>query len=185
MAQVVLAKWAETRGGGGESPDRTADHGACRGTDASGGATMVIADGTEELLQDVVGPGQPRDVVAVEESRPVAGADLEEVRHRRLEGADARLLVPDLGEQRLQLLSDLVAGEIVLVLQEPGGLVNPAVGDPDSRPHRVRGGQPFGDERAELPQLGRQAPFPARRPREASIASSRSRSLSPEAVSGG
>src|SRR6188768_3121039 len=136
MAQVVLADWVE-RGGGGEGPDRPANHGAGRGTDAAAGATMVIADGAEELLQDVVGPGQPRDVVAVEESRPVAGADLEEVRHRRLEGPDDRLLVTDLSEQRLQPLSDLATSERVLILQESGGLVNPTVGDPNGRPHGI------------------------------------------------
>src|SRR5438067_1574145 len=146
---------------------------------------MVIADGAEELLQDVVGPGQARAVVAVEESWPVAGADLEEVRHGRLEGPDACLIVPDLGEQILQPLSDRAARRLVLVLQEACGLMNPAVGDPDRRPQGIGGSEPFGDQRPQLSQFGREAPFSASRPREASIAARRSWSLSPEAHSGG
>src|SRR5215211_7194510 len=161
MAQLVLAEWVETGGGGGEGPDRTSDHGSCRGTDAPAGATVVIADGAEKLLQDIVGPGHAWNVVAVEQAGPVAGADLEEVRHGRLEGADGRLAVPDLGEQLLHLVADLAAGERVLVLQEPCRPVDPVVGDPDGRPHRVRGSEPLGDERPQLPQLGRQAPFSA------------------------
>src|SRR3954470_13182451 len=96
MTQVVLAEAMEAGGRGREGPDRTAHHGCCRGTDAPAGATVVRADGAEELFQDVVGPGHTWDVVAVEQAGPVAGADLEEVRHGRLKGADAGLLGPHL-----------------------------------------------------------------------------------------
>src|SRR4051812_27091469 len=111
MAQLVLAEELETGGRGGEHADRPAHDGGGGGMDPSVGPALVVAGRSEELLEDVVRPWHPRDVVAVEQAGPVAGADLEEVRHGRLEGADACVVVPDLDEEILQVLSHLAAGE--------------------------------------------------------------------------
>jgi len=148
MAQVVLAKDMEPGDRRGESADRAAHDSCCRGVDPPAGTTLVVADGAEALLQGVVRPGQAGDVVAVEQAGPVAGADLEEVGNGRLECADSRLVVADLGEQVVHPLAHLGPGELVLVFQESCRSMHPTVGDPDGRPHRVCSGEPFGDERS-------------------------------------
>lgn len=149
------------------------------------GAALVVARGAEVLLQSIVGARQVGHVITRKETGPVTGADLEEVRHGWLHGAERGLIAAQLVEQGRQASSNLVARGFVGVGEQVGGALDPLIGGPDGRPERGRRREPLSDQRLESPQFGRQPPFSVSRLREASIAVSRSWSWSPDAHRGG
>src|SRR4051812_39801864 len=116
MAQRVLPERVATGGRGSEDVDGAADNSRRRRVDPPAGAALVVAGGAEVLLLLVVGAGQARNVVAVAQAGPVAGADLEKMRHGGLERADGRLIGAHLGQQCVQVWSDRLSAERARIL---------------------------------------------------------------------
>src|SRR5262249_6220554 len=78
-AQVLGSHGAMTRYRRGDQTHRTAQHQAGSADFATAGTPLVIAIRPEILLQVVVGAGKLRTAIAMEQPRPITGADLEEM----------------------------------------------------------------------------------------------------------
>src|SRR3954452_13188081 len=171
---------------GGEDAYGTAHNQARRRDLASGGAPLMVALGTEELLQVVVGRRQAGDPQPVEQAGAVAPGHLEEVVDRAGQGAGRVAALPPRLEQAVEALLDLFGIPPGRVLQDAGAGVDPAKAPPNVRPQRPGALQALGKQGPQFLQLGWQAPpFCSTRPRLASMASRRSCSRSPAASSGG
>ena len=165
---------------------RAAHDQAGRGDLAAGGSPLMVTLGAEELLQAVVGRRQVGDLQVVEQSGPIAPGDLEEALDRLAQPAAGVLALVPLLKQAGVARLDVLGGAPGRVLEDPRRGVDPAVGRANVRPQRAGLPQGLGEQGAQLPQLGRQAPpFSSIRPRLASILSRRSCSRSPAASSGG
>jgi hypothetical protein len=93
--------------------------------------------GTEQLLQSLSGPRELRDALAGEQARPVTPADLDTVVHGGSEGASARLVLRHGPEQPLPPPRDSRPGQLVVVVEDMRGAMDPTRGDADVGPQRV------------------------------------------------
>src|SRR4051794_11178667 len=156
------------------------------GPQSSCGRSLMVTLGAEELLQAVVGRWQVGNLPVGEQSGPVAPGDLEEAIDRPAQPAAGVLALVPLLKQAGVARLDVLGGAPGRVLEDPRRGVDPAVGRATVRPQRAGLPQALGEQGAQLPQLGRQAPpFSSIRPRLGSILSRRSCSRSPAASSGG
>jgi hypothetical protein len=118
-----------------------------------------VAAGSEELLEVVVGAWQPRHPVAVEEPRPIAPTHLQEAVDR---GSQRTRLFPVArhdAEQGLKAALDLRGIELLRVVQDPGGGVDPRKGHAHVRPEVARLVEPLGDQGLQLRERLRQSPL--------------------------
>src|SRR5688500_11876635 len=146
----------------------------------------MVALGTEELLQVVVGRRQAGNPQMVEQAGAVAVGDLEEAVDGVAQSAAGIPAFAPFREQAGVAGFDVIDSAPGRVLQDPRRGMDPAEASPDVRPQRPGPPQTLGEQGAQLLQLRwRAPPFCSIRPRLASIASSRSCSRSPAASSGG
>ena len=145
-AQVERVESPGAASHSGDEADRAAHDRARRGMLAAGGAALVVASGAEVVLQVVVGAGQVRHVVAVEEAWPVTASHLKEVPHGGTEGARGRLSCGHLGQEGGVRGADLVARPARLVHEQVSCPMDPLVGHPDVGPERGGHAQPTGQQ---------------------------------------
>src|SRR5688500_14588187 len=146
----------------------------------------MVALGTEELLQVVVGRRQAGNPQIVEQAGAVAVGDLEEAVDGIAQGAAGIPAFAPFREQAGVAGCDVIGRAPGRVLQDPRRGMDPPEGPPNVRPRRPGPVQTLGEQGAQLLQLRwRAPPFCSIRPRLASIASSRSCRRSPAASSGG
>jgi hypothetical protein len=91
--------WLQSRRDGGQEAHGATDDQGRGGDLPPGDPPIMMAGGAEEVLEIIVGPGQVRDLVAVEEPGPVAlghGAEVLDGGGQRPHGG---ALVPHRGEQ--------------------------------------------------------------------------------------
>ena len=147
--------------------------------------SLMMAVGAEELLQVVVGPRHLRVVVAVEQPRPEAAGNLEEVlearAHRRALGCGAR----QRAQQTREAPTHGALAPTPWMGQQVGHLVDPTIGGSNRRPQGFRRRQSPFQQGAQPGQLARKAPFFAARSRLATTAFRRSCNFRPDADSGG
>jgi len=75
--------------------------------------------------------------------------------------------------------------QVIVIAQQVGGLMNPAIGCADLRPQLRRAGEATLQNAPQPPQFGRKPPFSATRSIESAMAWTRSWSVSPDAANGG
>ncbi len=170
---------------GGQEAHRSAQHHRRRGGLSPGGAPVVMAVRTEELLKTVVGARQIGDGIAVEQRRAVAARDLAEVCDGPGQPPGLALVADHGANQAVQAPAYGAGIEASLVAQDVRRLMDPAISNLHGRPERGRARQSSSDQVVQSPQLGIYRPFFATRSRLAATAPRRSLSLSPEAASGG
>lgn len=184
-AEVARGGRMQPRRGGSDQAHLAAQHQRRGGRLASGGAPLVVALGAEHLLEIVVGARQRRDRVAVEQARPVAAGDLQEV----LDGADQAaglFAVASHGaDQAIEAPTNGIGGLACGVAEDVGGAMHPAIDPFDLRPEGGGPLQAAADQRTKPRQRRRRPPFSVTRSRLSATASSRALSFSPEAASGG
>jgi len=96
----------------------------------------MIACGSKTLFQGIVGGGQVRHVVAVEQSRRKALGDLAKMLNRLAEVSDAALLGLHLLQQVLIPGTDLFPRKILVIGENMSRLVDPPISDLERRPRR-------------------------------------------------
>jgi hypothetical protein len=109
----------------------------------------VVACRAEEVLQIVVGVGQIRDLVAVEQAAPVALRDFDKVRDRGGERSEGRTLPEHLRQQSAVLPPQFQGAADRTVLEEVRGPMHPAKGGADLRPKGIRLLQGSGQQRGK------------------------------------
>ena len=183
-AEVACSGWVSPRRDGGDQTYFAAQHEGWRGRLASGGAPLVVALGSEQLLEVVVGSGQARHAVAMEKPGTVAAGDLGEV----LDGGrecTGPVAVPEHGAKQPVEPTPHCTGLLALVVaQEPCRRVHPGIGALHLRPERRRAFQAVADLPPEPRELRGRAPFSKTRSRLLATASSRPFSFRPGAASG-
>jgi hypothetical protein len=94
----------------------------------------MVARGTEELLQPVVGPRPVRYSVAMEQARPVTASDLQEVPQRPLELPGPLDLTAPVPQQGSIAPPNLRAGLLPGIVENRRGPMKQAKGGLDGRP---------------------------------------------------
>jgi len=184
--QILGADWGEAGQRGGKDADGAAHDQTWRGDLAAGGAPLMVALGTEELLQVVVGRWQAGNLQVVEQAGAIAVGNLEEAVDGVTQSAAGISAVAPFLKQAGVAGFDVIGRAPGCVLEDPRRGMDPAEAPPDVRPQRPGSLQTLGEQGPQLAQLRwRTPPFSSIRPRLASIASKRSCSRSPAAFSGG
>ena len=137
------------------------------------------------LLQVIIGPWQIRDLIAVEEPWPVTARDFQEVGQSRGEPPSGSPVPHHRAQQATQATFDSHPRVLVLIGEDVGHAMDPAIGDAHLGPQRGGFGQAPLEERLQPDKGLGQAPLLASRSRLWEIAVSRSCSVSPEAARGG
>jgi hypothetical protein len=112
----------------------------------------MTAMGAKKLLQIIIGAGEIRDAIAVEKPRPITMADLEKVVDGGGQGACFGVVPRHGPEEPLQ--APLHHGRIVLVVvvQDVGRPMDPAIGDADVGPQGSGRVQPAPQDRLQAPE---------------------------------
>ena len=137
------------------------------------------------MFQIVVGAREIGDLVAVEETRPITGGDLEEMIDRRGEGANLAAVADHRREEIVVGRLDLGAGLSVMIGQDVGSPMDEGVGRADFGPKGSGRLQAAAQDALEAGQVLGEPLFVATCSIEAWIASRRSTSLRPAAAKGG
>jgi hypothetical protein len=145
----------------------------------------VVAVRPKGLLQVIIGPGQIRDLIAVKEPWPVAARDFQEMSQRGGKCPSASPMPRHGAQQATQATLNSRPRALVLVGEDLGYLVAPAIGDAHLGPQQGGLGQAPLEERLKPEQGLGEAPLFATRSRLVEMALRRACSLSPEAASGG
>ncbi len=138
-----------------------------RGHLPSARAPLVIAHGSEYVLQVVVGAGDVWSCVAHEQTWPIAACHLQEVAHCRLERTDALGALAHVPEQASVGPPQQADVTLRRVVQDLCCLVQPAKGGADGWPLWSCGGYPLSDQVAHSSEVAGEPPFSATRSREA------------------
>lgn len=145
----------------------------------------MVARRTEAALQSVVGLGQSRDVVAVEEARCEARGHLAEVVHRSAQGTEGGLVRLHVVEHALIAEAHLRASELLRIAQDMRRTMHPGIGPRERGPERRSRLERLQQELLQLLESGWQAPFfSATRSMEAVLSLRRVCRVSPAASSG-
>jgi hypothetical protein len=148
-AKVACGGRVLSRCDGGDQANLAAQHDGGRGRLPSRGTPLVVALGSEQLFEVVVGPGQAGHGIAVEQSGTVAAGDLGEV----LDGGCQRaglVTVPEHGaEQPVEPAPDRTAVLALVVVQQPCCSMHPGIGACHRRPEWGRAVQAATDQLAE------------------------------------
>lgn len=175
----------QARGGGGDDPDGAREHQG-RGRDfAPGRPPLMVALGSKELFQRVIGAWEIRDGIAVKEAWPVTAGDLEEMGQRGCECPSGRLVPGQPSQQATQASLHRCPGQLVFVGEDLRHPLDPAVGKPHVGPQRGSGRQTPLEEGLQSSEWLGERPFFPSRARLWETALSRSWSLRPEATKGG
>jgi hypothetical protein len=97
----------------------------------------MIAVGAKELFEVVVGPRQVRHPVAMEQPRPVAAGDFEEVIYRWSKLSCLVTVASHRSQQSTQPPLHLSL-ELTWVVEDASGLLDPAISPVDVGPQRSR-----------------------------------------------
>jgi hypothetical protein len=88
----------------------------------------MVTMGAKEVFQVVVGAGQVRDIIAVEEPRPVAPGDFEEMHDARFQLSSFGTPALHRTEQTLKAPSHMGPIKLGRVAQEVGSGMHPSIG---------------------------------------------------------
>jgi hypothetical protein len=145
----------------------------------------MTAMGAKKLLQIIIGAGEIRDAIAVEKPGPITAADLEKV----VDGGGKRArfgVVPcHSPEEPLQAPLHHGLTVLVVVVQDVGRPMDPAIGDADVGPESGSCREALVEQGVEALECLGQGPLFSTRSRLSEMAVRRSWSLSPEASRGG
>src|SRR5215468_6896606 len=182
--ELFASEGVETSGRTGNESDGTTQHHSGRSDLAPGRASFMIAIGAKKLLQIIIGAGEVGDAIAVKQTRPVAAADFQEVRHRRREGPGFGLMPSHGPEQPLQTSLHGCRSALFFIAEEVGHTLHPAIGHAHIWPQRRCSGQAPLEDGFQAPEFLGQYPLFSTRSRLSAMALSRSCSWRPEAAKG-
>ena len=111
----------------------------------------MTAMGAKKLLQIIVGAGKLRDAIAVEQPRPITPADLEKVVDSGGQCAGFGA-VPRHGPEEPPQAPLHHGRTVLVVVQDVGRPMDPAIGDADVRPQCSGRVQPALQDRLQAPE---------------------------------
>src|SRR5438552_3985038 len=161
--KVLAGEGAEAGRCARHEADGAAEHQAGGGPLAPRGAPLMPAMGAKQLLQILIGAGESRDAIAVEKPGPITAADLEKVGDGG--GKRARFGVVPCHRPEEPPQAPLHHGltVLVVVVQDVGRPMDPAIGAADSRPDRGIGREALvGPDVEALERLGQGTLFSTR-----------------------
>jgi hypothetical protein len=145
----------------------------------------MTAMGAKKLLQIIIGAGEIRYAIAVEKPGPIAAADLEKVVDGGGKRARFGVMPRHRPEEPLQAPLHPCLTVLVVVVQEVGRPMDPAIGDADVRPESGSCREALVEKGGEAPERLGQGPLFSTRSRLSEMAVRRSWSWSPDAARGG
>jgi len=169
---------------GGDEADRAAKHQRRRCDFSARRPALVIAMGSEEMLQIVVGSREIGHFVTGEELGLVAPGHFEKVSERRTHPRSSCSSI-HAAHQGCHPAPKKRDGGLRIVFDQVGHLPHPPVSLADRVPERCRRQEAAVDDAPYAPEARAEPPFLETRSRLPEIKLNRSWSLSPEASSGG
>ena len=132
--EILCCEGLQTRRGSGDNADRAREHQGGRCDFAPGRPPLMVAMGTKELFQGIIGPGQLRDIITMKEAWPVAPRDFEEVGQRWGERPRSRPVPTESPQQATETALHGRSRLLWLVGEYLRDAMHPGVGSPYVRP---------------------------------------------------
>jgi hypothetical protein len=184
-SKLLPREGTQPRGSIGDQLHRTTQHSGWRGAFPSCRSSCVRAMRPKKLFESVMGARESRHARTVEQTRPITGADLEQVVDGRRQRACFGAMPLHRPEEPVQALLHRCCTALVLILEEVRCTMHPAIGHLHVGPQGRGVIQPPLEDGLQAPQVLGQGPLFSTRARLSAVVRRRVWRMSPEAAKGG